>query len=87
MNAFTFPQPGERTNASSVLVPEEYLCSLLITGALDYYAHPCPFKGCSHCDEYVRQWWAVWYLLSEKHQERIDTALDLEHTGYPEPQS
>lgn len=83
MNAFTFPQSGERTNASAVIVPEEYLGSLLITGARDYYAHPCPLEGCPSCQEYVRQWTECYKLLDFKHAERVDTALDIERLPHP----
>lgn len=83
MSTFEFPKPGERTNISAVPVPEEYLANLLFAGARDFQNQPCPHGSCSHCLEYIREWFLLYDLLSEPYSLRLVYLLDAD--GIPLP--
>jgi hypothetical protein len=64
VTGFSFPKPGERTNASAIPVPEDVLSWLTSAAGILLILEACDDPACATCVEKGAKWTTALGLLS-----------------------
>lgn len=72
MNAFHFPQPGERTNTAAIPVPEEVLVNVLVLAWVGHCRSACEEGHCDNCANNIASLEAAQRCLPEAYSRMVD---------------